>query len=210
MNLLSLVGPRLNNIYQIRRKLYYSSGSFFFPSKRGLNTAKAEANARAQRLPAAQAAGAEDPAAPPHVTATAGCSRDTDGRDRAEPEVTGPDPDVGSPPFPTLPLRRLGPRTRIQWQAAVVVREPRAASPSGGPSPSKQGRHVNQGGQHTRHVSDSEWHARRGEGRISVWAFCGPVYMPNFSSNSIRKKRFFITLKCRHMYGVLNIDEIKN
>jgi hypothetical protein len=35
MNLLSLVGPRLDNICQIRRKWYYSSG-FFFQSKRGL------------------------------------------------------------------------------------------------------------------------------------------------------------------------------
>jgi hypothetical protein len=35
MNLLSLVGPRLNNIYQIRRKRYYLSGLLFLPSKRG-------------------------------------------------------------------------------------------------------------------------------------------------------------------------------
>ena len=34
MNLLNLVGPRLNNIYQIRRKWYYSSGSIFLQSKR--------------------------------------------------------------------------------------------------------------------------------------------------------------------------------
>ena len=36
MNLLSLVGPRLDNIYQIRRKCYYSSGWNFFQSKQGL------------------------------------------------------------------------------------------------------------------------------------------------------------------------------
>jgi hypothetical protein len=30
---------------------------------------------------------------------------------------------VGSPPFPTLPLRRLGPRARIEWQAAVGLVE---------------------------------------------------------------------------------------
>jgi hypothetical protein len=35
MNLLSLVGPRLDNIYQIRRKWYYSSGWKNFQSKRG-------------------------------------------------------------------------------------------------------------------------------------------------------------------------------
>jgi hypothetical protein len=35
MNLLNLVGPRLDNIYQIRRKWYYLSGSFFFQFKRG-------------------------------------------------------------------------------------------------------------------------------------------------------------------------------
>ena len=34
MNLLSLVSPRLDNICQIRRKWYYSSGSFFLQSKR--------------------------------------------------------------------------------------------------------------------------------------------------------------------------------
>ena len=37
MNLLSLVGPRLDNIYQIRRKCYYSSGWNFFQSKQGLH-----------------------------------------------------------------------------------------------------------------------------------------------------------------------------
>ena len=37
MNLLSLVGPRLDNIYQIRRKCYYSSGWNFFQSKQGLS-----------------------------------------------------------------------------------------------------------------------------------------------------------------------------
>jgi hypothetical protein len=35
MNLLKLVGPRLDNIYQIRRKLYYSSDRNFFQSKQG-------------------------------------------------------------------------------------------------------------------------------------------------------------------------------
>jgi hypothetical protein len=37
MNLLSLVGPRLDNICQIRRKWYYSSGSKYLQSKRGPN-----------------------------------------------------------------------------------------------------------------------------------------------------------------------------
>ena len=37
MNLLSLVGPRLDNIYQIRRKRYYSSGCNFLQSKQGLS-----------------------------------------------------------------------------------------------------------------------------------------------------------------------------
>jgi hypothetical protein len=37
MNLLSLVGPRLDNICQIRRKWYYSSGLKYLQSKRGLN-----------------------------------------------------------------------------------------------------------------------------------------------------------------------------
>jgi hypothetical protein len=37
MNLLSLVGSRLYNIYQIRRKSYYSSDSKYLQSKRGLN-----------------------------------------------------------------------------------------------------------------------------------------------------------------------------
>jgi hypothetical protein len=36
MNLLSLVGPRLDNICQIRRKWYYSSSSKNLQSKRGL------------------------------------------------------------------------------------------------------------------------------------------------------------------------------
>jgi hypothetical protein len=35
MNLLSLVGLRLDNIYQIRRKWYYLSGSKYLQSKRG-------------------------------------------------------------------------------------------------------------------------------------------------------------------------------
>ena len=35
MNLLSLVGLRLDNIYQIRRKWYYLSGSLFLQSERG-------------------------------------------------------------------------------------------------------------------------------------------------------------------------------
>jgi hypothetical protein len=35
MNLLSLVGPRLDNIFQIKRKRYYSSGSNFLQSKQG-------------------------------------------------------------------------------------------------------------------------------------------------------------------------------
>jgi len=35
MNLLSLVGPRLDNICQIRRKWYYLSGSLFLQSERG-------------------------------------------------------------------------------------------------------------------------------------------------------------------------------
>jgi hypothetical protein len=35
MNLLSLVGPRLDNIYQIRRKCYYLSGYNFLQSKHG-------------------------------------------------------------------------------------------------------------------------------------------------------------------------------
>jgi hypothetical protein len=38
MNLLSLVGLRLDNIYQIRRKWYYSSGWNFFQSKQGLRS----------------------------------------------------------------------------------------------------------------------------------------------------------------------------
>jgi len=37
MNLLSLVSPQLNNIYQIKRKCYYSSGWNFLQSKHGLN-----------------------------------------------------------------------------------------------------------------------------------------------------------------------------
>jgi hypothetical protein len=37
MNLLSLVGPRLDNICQIRRKWYYSSGWTNLQTKRGLN-----------------------------------------------------------------------------------------------------------------------------------------------------------------------------
>ena len=36
MNLLSLVGPRLDNIYQIRRKWYYSSGCKNLQSDQGL------------------------------------------------------------------------------------------------------------------------------------------------------------------------------
>jgi len=36
MNLLSLVGPRLNNIYQIRRKWYYSSDSKNLQNEPGL------------------------------------------------------------------------------------------------------------------------------------------------------------------------------
>ena len=39
MNLLSLVGLRLDNIYQIRRKCYYSSSWNFFQSKQGLSLA---------------------------------------------------------------------------------------------------------------------------------------------------------------------------
>jgi hypothetical protein len=38
MNLLSLIGLRLDNIYQIRRKWYYSSEWNFFQSKHGLGT----------------------------------------------------------------------------------------------------------------------------------------------------------------------------
>ena len=37
MNLLSLVDSRLDNIYQIRRKWYYLSGSIFLQSERGLS-----------------------------------------------------------------------------------------------------------------------------------------------------------------------------
>jgi hypothetical protein len=39
MNLLSLVGPRLDNICQIKRKCYYSSSSFLLQSKRALGIA---------------------------------------------------------------------------------------------------------------------------------------------------------------------------
>ena len=50
MNLLSLVGPRLDNIYQIRRKCYYSSGWNFFQSKQGLGESKApRAKAESER-----------------------------------------------------------------------------------------------------------------------------------------------------------------
>jgi hypothetical protein len=34
-----------------------------------------------------------------------------------------------------------------------------------------------------------------------------PKYLPKFH---YVKRRFPITLKCRHMHGVLNVDEIKN
>ena len=37
MNLLNLVGLRLDNIYQIRRKWYYSSGWKNFQTKQGLD-----------------------------------------------------------------------------------------------------------------------------------------------------------------------------
>jgi hypothetical protein len=40
MNLLSLVGPRLDNICQIRRKWYYLSGSLFLQSKQALRIRK--------------------------------------------------------------------------------------------------------------------------------------------------------------------------
>jgi hypothetical protein len=40
-----------------------------------------------------------------------------------------------------------------------------------------------------------------------LWACLDPKYFPKFH---YAKRRFFITSKCRHMYGVLNVDEIKN
>jgi hypothetical protein len=50
MNLLSLVGPRLNNICQIRRKQYYSSGSNFLQSKRGLGWILLHASDRISKI----------------------------------------------------------------------------------------------------------------------------------------------------------------
>jgi hypothetical protein len=39
----------------------------------------------------------------------------------------------------------------------------------------------------------------------------GLVYIPEFTSKFYyAKRRFPITSKCRHIYGVLNVDEIKN
>jgi len=43
MNLLSLVDPRLDNIYQIRRKWYYSSGSLFFQMNEAQTTVRLRA-----------------------------------------------------------------------------------------------------------------------------------------------------------------------
>jgi hypothetical protein len=51
--------------------------------------------------------------------------------------------------------------------------------------------------------------ARRVKGRLKI--HIGPCldakFFPKFH---YAKKKFSITLKCRHMYGVLNVDEIKN
>jgi hypothetical protein len=42
---------------------------------------------------------------------------------------------------------------------------------------------------------------------LSPGASLDPKYFPKLHYT---KKRFFITSKCRHMYGVLNVDKIKN
>jgi hypothetical protein len=38
----------------------------------------------------------------------------------------------------------------------------------------------------------------------------GHVYVSNFPPNFTIKKKILVTLKYRHMYGVLNVDKIKN
>lgn len=142
--------------------------------------------------------------APRHVTATAVCSLDTDGRDRRVARSTAqhPGPDVWAPPrFPTLPPHHLGPRTRVQWHPAVITREPRAASPSRQSRQSSRGprRHVNQGGQQRRHVSNSQWHVRRGEAEdLGVGVFAAFFFLlVFFALLAARKNKFGPSCHCQ-------------
>jgi hypothetical protein len=44
----------------------------------------------------------------------------------------------------------------------------------------------------------------------SVWDFALVYFLKFTPKFHYAKRRFPITSKCRHMYGVLNVDEIKN
>jgi hypothetical protein len=45
------------------------------------------------------------------------------------------------------------------------------------------------------------------EAAVALWPCLDPKYFPKLH---YVKRRFSITSKCRHMYGVVNVDEIKN